>query len=320
MNKKTILILFTAVVIFTLTGSVANAFWVWTPKSKKMINPKTAVKDSPREQFDWSMQFFRSGDFKRAAEEFVRLTDSYPDSDLAPDAQYYAARSYEEEGKYLFAYQNYQKAVDKYPYTKRMEDIIRREYNIANIFEQQETAKFMEIELSVSMERAAEIYAQIVKNSPFSTYADKSLYKLGEVLRRMMKYNEAMEAYERLINDYPDSDLLADAKYQLAYTRYEASLSPEYDQETTDEALKEFQQISKTTDVPAIADEAQEMMTELRQKKAASTLKIAEFYDRQGKSQSAILYYKDVVGKFAGTDAAKTAQDRINKLEEKVKK
>ena len=317
MRKTFILILLAASFIYS--ASIAEAFWVWTPKTKTMINPKLAVKDSPREQFDWAMRFYRENDFKRASEEFLKLTAYYADSDLAPDAQYYAARSYEEEGKYLFAYQNYQKAIDNYPYTRRMEDIIRREYNIANIFESQETAKIMELELSTSMDRAAMIYKQIVKNAPFSSYADKSLYKLGDVSRRMMKYPDAIEAYERLLNDYPDSDLVPEAKYQLAYTRYEASLAPEYDQESTDEALREFKQISKTASAPAMAEEAAGMMMELKKKKADSTLKIAQFYDRQGKKASAIMYYKDVVAKFSGTDAAKEAEERLTKLEKKVK-
>lgn len=320
MKKRILLILVTLVLAGVFTAQSASAFWIWTPQSKTLINPKLAVKDSPRDQFDWAMKYYRENDFKKAAEEFVKLTVYYPDSDLAPDAQYYAARAYEEEGKYLFAYQNYQKAIDNYPYTKRMEDIIRREYNIANIFENQETAKIMEIELSESMDRAAMIYKQIVKNSPFSTYADKSLYKLGEVSRRMMKYEDAVDAYERLINDYPDSRLIPEAKYQLAYTRYEASLDPEYDQESTEEALREFNQISKTTPVPEIAEEAKRAMVELKEKKAESTLKIAQFYDKNGKKASAILYYKDVVSKFSGTTAAEYATKRIEKLEEKGKK
>lgn len=91
------------------------AFWVWTPDTKTAINPKFIVKDSPKEQFNWAMGFFKNNDFPRAADEFMRLTQYYPDSDLAPEAQYYAGRSYEEAGKYYFAFESYQKTVDNYP-------------------------------------------------------------------------------------------------------------------------------------------------------------------------------------------------------------
>lgn len=319
MFKKILLILSVLLVFLISTACDSHAFWVWTPKSKTMIDPKFAVKDSPREQYEWAMRFYKQNDFKQAAEEFVRLTKHYPDSELAPEAQYYAGRSYEELAKYYFAFQNYQKTIDNYPYTKRMDEIIEREYNIANIFQTKETSKLMELELTISLDRAVEIYGKIVENSPFGKYADKSLYKMAECYRRMFKYNEAMEAYERIINDYPESSLVPEAKYQLAYTRYEASLDPEYDQETTEEALKEFKQISRTTPVPVIAKEAEKVLTELRIRKADSELKIAEFYERRGKPESALVYYREIAGKFAGTEAAKQAEEKVKYLKQKVK-
>ncbi len=298
----------------------SHAFWVWTPKSKTFLNPKYAVKDTPREQFDWAMRFYKEGDFKRAADEFNRLVTYYPDSDLAPESQYYAGRAYEELGKYYFAYRDYQKTVENYPYTRRLEEIIEREYNIANIFQTEETPKLMELELSESMMRAVEIYKKIVENQPFGKYADKSLYKMAECYRRMMKYNEAIEAYDKIINDHPDSQLVPEAKYQLAYTRYEASLAPEYDQESTEEALKEFKQISKSTPIPAIQKEADKVLDELRRKKADSTMKIAEFYERQGKAASAIMYYNDVIAKFPGSEQCGLARERVEKLKKRIKK
>jgi len=300
-------------------ADVSYAFWIWTPKSKTLINPKFAVKDTPKEQYDWAMRFYEAGDFQRAADEFKRLTEYYPDSDLAPDAQYYAGRSYEELGKYLFAFRSYQKTIDNYPYTRRMEEILKREYNIANIFQTKDTAKLMDLELSESMDRAANMYKKIVDNSPFGEYADKSLYKAAECYRRMRNYKEAIAAYERIVNDYPESDLVPEAKYQLAYTRYEASLDPEYDQESTDEALKEFKKISDTTAVPAIAKEARKVFDQLREKKADSILNIAQFYDKQKKYKGALMYYEDIVTRFENTKAAGVAQKRIDSLKKKVK-
>ena len=320
MTKRILLTFSFFIILFTYSVTTSYAFWIWTPKTKKMINPKHAVKDTPEEQFRWAMRFYDEGDFQRAADEFIRLTDSYPDSDIAPNSQYYAGRAFEELGKYWFAYQNYQKTIDNYPYTKRLDELIEREYHIASIFESQETAKFMEFELSDSMDKAATIYSKIVDNSPFGPYADKALFKLGDVNRRMMKYDDAITAYERIINDYPESTLVPEAKYQLAYTKYEASLDPEYDQESTDQALREFKEIAKTTPVPAVAQEADKVLDELKAKKAESTLKIAEFYDQQGKHTSALIYYKTIVGKFSGTSAAEYAAERIEVLEEKINK
>ncbi len=318
--RKIFISVVTVICILQLSVVSSYAFWVWTPKSKTMINPKHAAKDTPSEQFGWAMKFYRQNEFKRSAEEFKRLVQHYGDSDLAPEAQYYAGRSYEELGKYYFAFQSYQKVIDDYPYTKRLEEIIEREYKIANVLETKEEPKLMDIELSMSLDRAIEIYRKIVDNAPFGPYADKSLYKIAEVERRLKRYDKAVEAYDTIINDHPDSELVPEAKYQIAFTEYEASLDPEYDQESTQKAMENFQEIARTTSVPGIAEEADKVLGELRAKKAQSAIKVAEFYERQKKYKGAVLYYKEVVGKFPGTEPAKFAQKKIDQLEKKIKK
>jgi len=318
--KKYILTPVILIALLVSFVSTSFAFWIWTPKDEKFQNPKWASKDTPQEQFNWAMSFFEKKEFQRAAEEFERLAKDYKDSTQAPEAQYYAGRSYEELGKYWFAYENYQKMVDNYPYTKRLDEVVEREYNIGNIFQTMESPKLMALELSLSLERSVTIYQKVVENMPFGKYADKALYKMAESYRRILKYNEAMDAYEKLINDYPDSELVQEAKYQLAYTIYEASRDPEYDQEHTDEALKKFEKIMTTTPIPAIAAEADKALYHLKNKKAESLLKVAEFYEKRGKHTSALYYCQDIVDEYPGTEAAEIAGLKIEYLQMKAKK
>ncbi|KJJ85578.1 Outer membrane assembly lipoprotein YfiO [Candidatus Omnitrophus magneticus] len=307
-------------VVLILSSENASAFWLWSPKTKKLINPKYVVKDTPREQFDYGMSFFNNKDFIRAAEEFVRLTEFYKDSDIAPEAQYYAARSYQEAGKYYFAYQNYQSTIEKYPYTKRLNEIIEQEYNIANIFQEKGSPKLMSLELNIDLERAITIYKSILDNSAFGEYSDKALSKMAECYKRSRRYKEAMDAYNRLITDYPNSSLAGEARYQLAYTAYEASLDPEYDQGNTVEALNQFEKISQTTPMPKLANEADKAITVLRNRKAESMLKIVSFYEKQGKYSSAAVYCQNIIDKYPETQSAKIAENKIKFYESKTKK
>jgi outer membrane protein assembly factor BamD len=317
--KKITLVLVIILTFLLSFETVSFAFWIWTPKDKKFVDPKSAPKDTPGEQYDSAMKLFEEKDFKHAAEQFIKLVQAYKDSDLAPEAQYYAGRSYEELGKYWFAFENYQKTVDNYPYTRRLEEIVKREYNIANIFQTKESPKLMELELSLSLEKSVEIYKKVVENSPFGKFSDEALYKMAESYRRMHKYNEAVEAYERIIEDYPESNLVPEAKYQLAYTVYEASKDPEYDQESTDEAIKKFERIAKNTAVPSIAGEADKAMDHLLSKKAESLLKVAEFYEKRKKYASALFYCKDIVKGYPRTEAAKIAELKIEYLQLKAR-
>ncbi|MBF0494543.1 MAG: outer membrane protein assembly factor BamD [Candidatus Omnitrophica bacterium] len=313
------LLAFLLTVIF-LSAHSAEAFWVWTPGSKMPVNPKNAPRDTPENQFKWAMDFFNSHDYKRSAEEFKSLVKAFKESDLAPEAQYYAGRSYEELGKYYFAYEEYQKTIENYPFSKRYKEIIERQFNIANIFREKASPKLMDLELNDALGKAVEIYKKIVDNSSFGELADKSLFYAAECYRRSKQYNEAISTYERLINDYPNSPLAAEAKLELAETTYEASLDPDYDQEITDEALQKYEKIAKNTAVPKIASDADKAIMVLKNRKAESVMKIAEFYEKQKKYNSAMVYYKDVVSTYPSTQIAELAKYKITSLEAKVKK
>lgn len=319
MCKKLLSTVFVLLLFAIFSAMDAGAFWVWTPKSKKMINPKYAVKDTPREQYEWGMYFFKQNEFNRAADELVRLVRYYPDSILAPEALYYAGRAYEEVGKYYHAFLKYQETVENYPYTERMDELIRREYNIANIFQENKGPMILDIPLTLSLERATTIYAKVVENSPFGEYADKALYNLGACYRASHKYNEAIDTYEKLIKDYPDSKLNDEAKYQLAYTKYEASLGPEYSQEGTEKALAELKRITHTVDSPEIDKEAEEKIRQLKERRAESDLEVAKFYENQGKYRSALIYYREIIGKFPETKAGQYAKGRIETIKRKIK-
>jgi outer membrane assembly lipoprotein YfiO len=309
-------VLFGIVLSSMVNVPTAEAFWVWTPDGKEPINPKFAPKDTPEDQFDWAMSFFKENDFKRAADEFLRLTDSYKESEYAPEAQYYAARAFEEQGKYLFAFENYQTTVEKYPYTKRLEEIVERQYNIGQIFQNRESPKLMNHELNDSLDKAVEVYKKVVDNQTFGNFADKALLSMGDCYRRMKKYSEAIDTYNLVIKDYPKSSLVEEAKYRMAYATYEASLDPEYDQVSTDKAIIKFRKIAKTTSIPQIAEEAEIAINTLQEKKAGSVFQVAEFYEKQKKYKSAMVYYRDVIEKYPGSKTAETAQERLEKIKE----
>ena len=78
----------------------ARAYWVWTPETGKWVNPKYAVKDTPKEQFEWAMSFYEIKDHKRGISEFKKLVENYPRSEYAPKSQYYIGLSLEDLGNY----------------------------------------------------------------------------------------------------------------------------------------------------------------------------------------------------------------------------
>ncbi len=113
---------------------VCEASWIWTPDIGKWINPKKAAKDTPEEQFDWALGFFNKKDWDRALEEFEKIPENFPNSRLAAEGVYYTGLCWEAKHDQAKAADAFQKLIDKYPYSDRIKDAIKHEFDIADEF------------------------------------------------------------------------------------------------------------------------------------------------------------------------------------------
>lgn len=312
--KKSIAIISLALALLFTASNSAFAYWVWTPATKKFINPKYAVKDSPKEQFDWAMSFYDAKDYQRAAAEFEKLVKNYEFSEYAAKSQYYVGLSYENMNKYYFAFQNYQKTIDNFPHIDNIDEIIARQYNIANIYLSKDSPRLLGTDIMTSLDRSIEIYKKVVENAPFGKLADEAQFKMGEALKKQERYEEAMTAFQKIMDDYPNSKLLEKARYEVAFCAYKASLKPAYDVGSTDKAIEAFKDFSETNKDQKLAEEASKTMQRLKDKAAEKIFMTADFYDRQGHPQSAIVYYEEVIKRYPDSSPAKDAAARIEKI------
>ncbi|MEI6632175.1 MAG: tetratricopeptide repeat protein, partial [bacterium] len=127
MRRKSIIFL---TICFLLGASPAYAYWIWTPKSHKWTNPKTAVKPTPKEQFELAKGAFDAKQYEDAKREFRKLLKAYPKSLEAAESQYYLALVEEADDNPYAAFGAYQKVIDKYPFSERIPEIIEREYKM----------------------------------------------------------------------------------------------------------------------------------------------------------------------------------------------
>ncbi|MBI4335634.1 MAG: tetratricopeptide repeat protein [Candidatus Omnitrophica bacterium] len=311
-----------ALIILLAAAAVSRAYWIWTPGSKRWTNPKYAPKDTPQQQYDYAMQFYLAKLYPKAISEFKKLIKVYAQSELAPDAQYYIGRSYEERMEYYAAFLAYQKVIDVYPRSELTDEILERQYRIGNLYFSGQKERLFGVAILPAVDKALEIFDKVVANAPYGKYADLAQFKIGECYKKNAQFQEAAEAFGKLVSNYPKSVLYGQAKYEVAYCTYRMSLKPNYDQEPTEEAIKEFEEYVKTRDGEggeAIKD-AEEALVRLQEKKAESLCNTALFYEKAKRYESAIVYYKDAVDSYPNTTWAKKAFNKITELEKRIER
>ena len=303
------------VVVSMGAASIAEAAWVWSPQTG-WIGPGGAVKDSPEEQLAHAMVFFDKSDYHRARVEFKKLLKHYKNSHEAPEAQYYLGRSHEEDRDYYKAFKEYRRTLETYPSTSRFEEILERMYQIGNYFLSGKKRKLAGTAAVLpARDKAIEIFQVIVEDGPFSQYGELAQYKLGIAHLSLSEYEQAVSAFDQLIDRYPQSALVDDARFQLAQASLKGSFKAGYDTHPIDLAIDELQSFVSEYDKSDLAPEAVERLQILRERRAASDFQVAQFYERRHQLDSAVLYYHDIIDRYADTTWAPKAIDRIQVLQ-----
>ncbi len=301
---------------FTLSLSPAYSYWIWTPKTGKWINPKAAVKSTPKEQFDLARGSYDTKKYEDAKREFRKLLKHYPKSVEAAESQYYLGLTEDTQGNLFEAYQAYQKVIDKYPFSERIPQIIEREYKIGDAFLSGQKRKAMGVPLPVE-NPAIEIFSKVVENSTYGPWAPTAQYKLGLALKGLLRYYEAEEAFNKVVSNYPDSEWTAPAKFQIASCRAAVSRGPEYDQGAAGEAKEKFEAFVKEHPDAVLSGEAQKNIEQLNEKEAASNYSIARFYEKQKALGAAKIYYNDVINNYPNSKWAAEAIARLQVMQKK---
>ena len=320
MFNRIILIFILMSVFITTSAESVFSYWIWTPQTKKWVNPKYAPKDTPKEQLLYAIDFYESENYKKALAEFNKIIKYYRRSEAASEAQYYIGACHEKLGKLYHAFESYQKVIDDYPFTQRTDAIIERQFDIGERLYEGQKTKFLGLSIKAFPEQIIDIYKKVVANAPYSKYAPTSQYRIGELYKRIEFYNEAREAFQRIVEDYPDSDLASDAKFQVALCASIASGGSDYDQKLTKEAIEDFEEFARAHPDSELVKKAKEERLRLKEKKAESYFKRAKFYERIGKYSSALMYYNKILDEFPDSSISALALEKAKVQEERLEK
>lgn len=297
-------------------GSQAHAAWIWTPQTRRWVNPKYAAKDTPSAQMDWAVGFFERKDYERSSKEFIRLVRTYPRSELAPEAQYLAGFSFERMGRAGAAFDAYKKLIEIYPFSPRFRDGIEREFTIAEeLFAGKRLHLIGPIKVP-ALDKSIEIYQHVADQAPYGEYGDRAHLRIGEATLRQNRYEEAHRAFQRVVDEYPNSPLIEQAKFKGAFCARQLSLRPSYDQSATEEAISWYEKFIATHPASDLIPQAKAILKQLHEIKAEGLAKIARFYEIQGKPPAAAVYYRQIVDNYPDTGQAALAVAKLKELEQ----
>ncbi len=319
MQNRLILVVVSGILLWGFAGGTGLAFWIWTPETNKWVNPKYAVKETPKAQFEYAREFYRAKEYTKAMTEFKKLINHYPRAREASEAQYYIGLSLEREGKPYEAFKAFQKVIEKYPFSDRSADVVEKQFKIGErlLEGDQKRNKFVNA-VTGGDYNIVDVFRAVIKNAPYGPYAPSAQYKIGLYLKEKQLYTEARDEFEKAVNDYPESPWAKAAQYQISLVDAERSSAAQYDQKTTQAAVEGFKEFVQTHPEAELSKQAQDHIHKLRSKEAENKFLVAHFYEKQKNYKAAQIYYTAIVDDYKDTIWATKALEKIRELDGKI--
>jgi outer membrane assembly lipoprotein YfiO len=289
----------------------AQAQWTWTPQTGRFVNMKRMPKETAELQIEYTRGLLVEGSYRKAMRETEKFTEFYGKDPMADENQFLRAEILMAQGRSMDAAKAYQQLLAGYPNTKRYQEAIKRQYEIGDQYYEKglkKVEKRWALFKKRPLKHAAEVYAMVVENQPFTAEAAEAQYKIGLSHYARREYIEAAFEYRRVVEDYSGSDWVDDASFGLAMCYYKGSLKPAYDQTPSQMAVDAIDDFATRYPQDARVADLKAKRGEMRESVANQRLATARFYEKRREYSSARIYYELLAKDFSDTGAAQTAK------------
>ncbi len=314
----------TVLLLSCLAAPRAEAELVWSPlEGWQLVDPTPSEARKPRpaealELMNEARERQEDGRRITALRRYRRVHRLYPDSVYAPEALYQSALIRRERSQWNQAFQALNTIVRRYPDYHRFGQVVGMQFEIAvGVAEGARFRLFWVLPGFRNMDRAVSMLDTVVANAPHSDYAPVALAYMAQVDKNRNRPEDAIDAYERLINDYSDHLFAPDAYLGLARAHAGMVTGPQYDQGATRQAIGYFEDFLILYPQSPFADDAEEDLEEMRDMLARSKLIIGEFYHfRRANYVAARVFYNEAITSSPTSPAADEARARLETIED----
>jgi outer membrane protein assembly factor BamD len=315
-----VLVFFTAILLMAVNTPAPLVYrpgegWSYESADGSGSWTRTRAKD----QLDVAKESFENKDYKIATKAARRVVRVWPFSDYAPEAQYLVGRSYEERGKDEKAFKAYQQLVEKYPKAANYNEVVERQYVIANRYLAGQWFKLWGvIPFFPSMDKTVQMYEQLLKNGPYSEVAPHAQMNIGAAREKQSDFPAAVKAYEAAADKYHDrKPVAADALYKAGMAYLKQATTAEYDQSIAGQAIATFTDFMTLYPQDPRVAEAQKHIAQLRTEQARGSMIVARFYEKKRQWDGALVYYNEVLIRDPQSKYADEAKQRIEQIKER---
>jgi len=167
------------------------------------------------------------------------------------------------------------------------------------------------------LDRAVTIFANVVRTAPYGRYTARAQFNIGMAREKQGANDAAIQAYQAVVDKFPNEPIAVDAQYQIGYIWFTAAQLGTNDAAAANNAKTGFQDFLFHYPKSEKAAQARKDLDILEHKQTNNSFKVAKFYDKQKYYRAAVIYYNEVIRQQPGSEESNKAKKRIDQLRAK---
>jgi outer membrane protein assembly factor BamD len=259
----------------------------------------------------------KDGDLKRAIRAYKTIVRRHPKDALAPTALYRAAQLQEQTRQYTPAADSYLQLVERYPSSAHFDEAIEGQFRVGEIYLNGKKLRVLGIPVASALDRAVTIFANVVRTAPYGKYTARAQFDIGLAREKQGANDAAIQAYQAVVDKFPNEPIAVDAQYQIGYIWFTAARLGTNDAAAAANAKTAFQDFLFHYPKSEKAPQARKNLDILEHKETNNSYKVAKFYDKQKYYRAAVIYYNEVIRQQPGSEESNEAKKRIDQLRAK---
>ena len=259
----------------------------------------------------------KNGDTKRAIKAYKSLVKRHPKDALAPTALFRAAQLQEQIRQYTPAADSYLQLVERYASSAHFDEAIEGQFRIGETYLNGKKLKLLGIPIASALDRAVTIFANVVRTAPYGKYTARAQFDIGMAREKQGANDAAIQAYQAVVDKFPNEPIAVDAQYQIGYIWFTAAQLGTNDAAAAGNAKTAFQDFLFHYPKSEKAAQAHKNLDILEHKQTNNSFRVAKFYDKQKYYRAAVIYYNEVIRQQPGSEESNQAKKRIDQLRAK---
>lgn len=257
------------------------------------------------------------GQVNRAIKLYDQTATRFPFAPSAAQARFRQAELLEQKGDIVKSFAAYDQFLSRFQASGLYTTARNRQAAMAQSAADGDVkSSMLGLKTRLSLDKTVEMLGKVRDNAPKSPAASQAQFTMGQLYEGKKKGKESIAAYRQLVRDQPGSPQSPEALFRVGLILMEEADRGNQNQANLELAREAFNDYLIQYPGHSRNAEARKMLANLGSRDLQRSYDIAEFYQKTGKTESAKVYYRDILKRSKSGPLNDQARARLKELGE----